>query len=142
MGVQVESLPAPRPSAMPLARIGLAAARIVLGLVFTVAGTSIVFFLAGAPPPMPGLAGAFQDVFFRSHWVVFVDAVEAVAGILLLINRFVPLALVLLGAVIANILAFHLTMQPQTIAPALVVLALWIVLAHHHRATLAPLFQR
>jgi len=42
------------------------------------------------------------------------------AGLLLLFGRFVPLALTLLAAALYNILAFHLTMSPCTIAPALV----------------------
>jgi putative oxidoreductase len=42
------------------------------------------------------------------------------AGLLLLFGRFVPLALTLLAAELYNILAFHLTMSPGTIAPVLV----------------------
>ncbi|HEV3155582.1 MAG TPA: hypothetical protein VGZ02_17385 [Candidatus Baltobacteraceae bacterium] len=122
---------------------GLASVRIVLGLVFLMAGVSgFVFLFVTAPPAQPGLAGQFQDVFFRSHWVQFVDGVELLSGLLLLSNRFVTLALTMLGAVIANILAFHISMQPQTIAVPLVVLTLWTVLAYHHRTTLAPLFTK
>ena len=120
----------------------LTAARILLGLVFVASGASGFLFLFMSPPPMPpGLAGTFQDVFFRSHWVQFVDAVELVAGVLLLANRYVALALTLLGAVLANILFFHLSMQRETIALPLVVLALWCALAWQHRASLAPLFR-
>ena len=72
----------------------------------------------------------------------FVDGVGLIAGILLLANRYVTLALVLLGPVIANILVFHLTMQPQTIAVPLVVLGLRIFLAYRNRASLAPLFNK
>src|SRR5579863_3075254 len=101
-------------------------ARILLGLLFALAGLSgFVFSFAGGPPPMPGLAGEFGDVFFRSHWVLYVDGVEFIAGAFLLVNRYVPLALVLLGAVISNILVFHITMQPAGIAPGLVATALW-----------------
>jgi hypothetical protein len=48
-------------------------------------------------------------------------------GLLLLFGRFVPLALTLLAAELYNILAFHLTMSPGTIAPALVACVLWIL---------------
>jgi uncharacterized membrane protein YphA (DoxX/SURF4 family) len=125
------------------AAIGLTIARIFLGLVFTAAGLSgFVFLFVGTPPQQPGLAGAFQDVFFRSHWAQFVDGVQLAAGVLLLANRYVTLALVLLGAVIANILVFHITMQPQTILVPLIVLASWAVLAYARRADLAPLFKK
>ncbi len=124
-----------------LARYGLAAARIALGLVFTLAGASI-FVLIGHPPPMPpGLAGTFASAFFASRWVVFVDLVELSAGILLLANRAMPFALVLLAAILSNILVFHVTMQPATIPLPLFLTGLWFVLAYRHRATLTALLK-
>ena len=116
------------------------AARILLGLVFTAAGLDgCVMAFTGTPPVMPGLAGAFQRIFFQSHWALFVNAVEFVTGVLLLFNRFVPLALTTLAAVIANILVFHITMMPLGIFPGLVVTVLWIVVAFSVRPYLAPL---
>ena len=117
-------------------------ARIVLGLLFTFAGAS-GFVLIGHPPPAPpGLAGDFQNVFFASRWVLFVDAVELVCGVLLLVNRYVPLALAALAAVIANIIVFHATMQPMGLPVAAVVAILWGILAYRHRDRFAPLLTR
>jgi putative oxidoreductase len=82
-------------------------ARVLLGLLF------FVFGLNGLHPfiptgPMPGgLAGQFMTVFFQSHWVLFVAFFQTLSGALLLVNRFVPLALAILGPVIVNILLFH-----------------------------------
>ena len=115
-------------------------ARVLLGLVFLAAGLSGFLLISNPPPAPPGLAGAFQDVFFRSRWVLFVDGVELIAGILLLANRYVPLALTLLAAVIANILVFHLTMAQSSLPVPLVVLALWTVVAWRFRTSFAPLF--
>jgi len=115
-------------------------ARIVLGLVFFAAGLAGFLLINNPPPAPPGLAGAFQDVFFRSHWVLFVDGVEFISGVLLLTNRFVPLALTLLGAVLSNILAFHITMNPAGIVPGVVLTSLWAVVAWSVRSSLAPLF--
>ena len=64
------------------------------------------------------------------------------AGILLLLNRFVPFALVLLAAILCNILVCHVTMQPQTIALPSILTALWFVVAYRHRATLLTLFTK
>ena len=119
------------------------AARIILGLLFTLAGASgFILSFVGTPPPQPGLAGQFQAVFFLSHWVLFVDGVQLLAGILLLANRYVPLALVLLGAVLSNILTFHITMQPAGIVPGLIATLLWLRLAFEYRANLAPIFEK
>ena len=120
-------------------RIVSITARVLLGLTFAAAGLSGFFLIAKGPPPMPGLAGDFQRVFFASRWVLFVDGVELVAGLLLLINRYVPLALVLLAAVLANILVFHLTMALGGIVPGLVLTVFWFIVASNHRRTLLPL---
>ncbi len=71
--------------------------------------------------------------------MLFVDGVGLIAGVLLLVNRYVPLALVTLAAVLANILTFHLTMALGGIFPALVLTGCWFVVAYGHRATLLPL---
>jgi hypothetical protein len=71
--------------------------------------------------------------------VFFVSGVQVIAGLLLLVNQFVPLALALLAPVIANILVFHLTMQPSGLPPGLLAAILWIILAWRFRAYFAPL---
>jgi len=115
--------------------------RILLGLLFTLAGAGgFIFASIGNPPPQPGLAGEFARVFFQSHWVLYVDGVQFVSGVLLLSNRYVVLALTMLGAVLSNILVFHIAMQPAGIVPGAIATALWFVLFRHYRASFAPLF--
>jgi len=118
-------------------KIAVLVSRILLGLVFLASGISGFFITT--PPPMPGLAGASQDVFFHSHWVLFIDVVELIAGVLFLFNRFVPLALVATAAIIVNILVFHIVMMPVGIFPGLVLLGLWLIVAFSVRPHLAPL---
>lgn len=114
-------------------------ARILLGLIFVVLGLN--GFLQFIPaPPIPGQAGIFLNVLMQSHYVFFVSGVQVAAGALLLVNRFVPLALTLLAGVIANILVFHATMQPSGLPPGILVAILWIFLAWRLRAYFAPLF--
>ena len=69
-------------------------ARILLGLIFTVFGLN--GFLHFIPLPLPSdVAGQFMGALFVSHYYVAVFAVQVAGGILLLSNRFVPLALTL-----------------------------------------------
>jgi putative oxidoreductase len=143
MGVNVSVIQPPKVGERKSSAIGATVARVVLGLVFTASGISgFAFLFMAAPPPPPGLAGAFTDIFFRSHWVQFVDGVELISGVLLLANRYVALALVALIAVIANMFWFHLSMQPAGLPAPLILLALWIVVALRHRAALLPLLAK
>lgn len=120
-------------------KIASLVSRILLGLIMLAAGLSGFFIFHNPPPAPPGLAAAFQDVFFRSGWVLVVDTVELVCALLLLFNRFVPLAIVTLAAVIVNMYTFHLTMMPiGTIAPAALTI-LWFLTAWPLRAYLFPL---
>jgi hypothetical protein len=87
-----------------------------------------------------GLAGQFITVLFQSHYVLVVSAVQLVGGAMLLVNRYVPLALVLLGPVIVNILLFHLLLDRTGLPIAIVVVILWGILAFRHRQHLSGIF--
>ena len=118
-------------------RIASSISRILLGLMFSASGA--MGFLPLKFPAPPGLAGDFYHVYMSSHYVLFVDSVMLVAGALLLLNRFVPLALTLLAAVLFNILVFHLTMAPTGIVPGLMATVFWALAARPHRAHFASL---
>ncbi len=91
--------------------------------------------------PMPtGVAGQFIGALFQSHYLHAVAAVQVVGGLLLLVNRFVPLALVLLGAVIANIFFYHLFMNLEGIPMAILVLILWVIVFYRHRQYFSGIF--
>lgn len=112
-------------------------ARILMGAVFFVFGLN-GFFQFMPAPPLSGLAGEFIHALMASGYVYLVSGVQSIAGFLLLINQFVPLALVLLGPVIVNIIVYHLSMQPSGIAPGLVMLVLWLVLVYRCRTLFLP----
>lgn len=114
-------------------------ARILLGLTFLIFGLNgFLNFMHGQIPG--GMAGTFLGVLIASHFVWFVSAVQVIAGVLLLVNRFVPLALALLAPVLYNILVFHITMQPSGLPPGLVATILWLILVWRLREYFAPLF--
>src|SRR4051794_18171197 len=112
-------------------------ARILLGAIFLVFGLNGFFHFIPAPP-LPGLAGEFTHALLASGYVYLVSGVQVIAGFLLLANQFVPLALVLLGPVIVNIIVFHLSMQPSGLPPGLVVMVLWLILAYRCRELFLP----
>jgi uncharacterized membrane protein YphA (DoxX/SURF4 family) len=117
------------------------AARLFLGLVFTVFGLN--FFLHFLPmPPAPPKAAAFAGALFASGYLFqLLKATEVVAGLLLLSNRFVPLALAVLAPIIVNIVGFHLFLEPSGLAIPLAVLVAEITLARTYRAAFAPMLR-
>jgi uncharacterized membrane protein YphA (DoxX/SURF4 family) len=110
-----------------------AAARIVLGLVFTVFGLN--GFLNFLPqPPSPPEAAAFGGALAASgYFFPLLKGVEVVAGILLLSGRYVPLALTVLAPIIVNIVAFHLFLAPGGLGMAALLVAAELVLAWAYR---------
>lgn len=114
-------------------------ARLLLGLLFTAAG-AMTFFMSN-PPPQPGLAGTFNEVFIHSHWALFVASAQLVIGISLLANRYVPVGLVMLAAFLYNSFAFHITMAQSALPAPAIVLVLWLPVAFTHRSALAPLLE-
>jgi putative oxidoreductase len=114
-------------------------ARVLLGLAFLVFGMN--GFLSFIPGPVPsGLAGQFMDVLDQSHYVFVISTLQVAGGVLLLVNRFVPLALTLLGPVIVNIFFFHLLMAPLGLPVAIFVVILWGIVAIRHRQSFSGVF--
>jgi putative oxidoreductase len=114
-------------------------ARYLLGLIFLVFGLNGFLHFIPMPPPK-GLAGQFGGVIFASHYWIVIFGIQVIGGVLLLVNRFVPLALVLLGPVIVNIFFFHALMAPEGLPMAIVVVVLWSILAVRYKQYLAGIF--
>ena len=107
-------------------KIATLIARILLGLLFLVFGLN--GFLHFIPMQSPtGLAGQYIGALYLSHYLAVVFALQVVGGLLLLVNRYAPLALVLLGPVIVNIVLFHACLAPAGLPMALVATVLWLV---------------
>ena len=114
-------------------RIASISARYLLGLMFTIFGLNGFLNFIHQPPPANPLAIQFFVATGTSHFAAFFFAVQLAGGLLLLSGRFVPLALTLLAAELYNILAFHITLAPASIPPALVACALWVLVFIRYR---------
>jgi putative oxidoreductase len=113
-------------------------ARVLLGLVFVVFGSNA--FLHFIPtPPMSGPGGAFVTAMMDTGYVKVVGGCQVAGGLILLIGRYIPLGLTLLGPVIVNILCFHILMDRSGLPIALVVAALALFLLWRYRANFAGL---
>jgi uncharacterized membrane protein YphA (DoxX/SURF4 family) len=120
-------------------KIATLVARILLGLLFLVFGLNGFLHFIPMPPPA-GLGGQYIGALFVSHYLAFVFLVEVVGGALLLVNRFVPLSLILLGPIIVNILLFHSLMAPEGLPLALFATVLWVTIFYAVRGAYAGVF--
>jgi putative oxidoreductase len=114
-------------------------ARVLLGLMFAVFGANIFLHFIPMPPPKPSLATDFSKALMESGYMYVVGFLQVAGGLLLLIGRFVPLGLTLLGPVIVNILLFHIFLERTGLPMALVVSALALFLLCRYRANFAGL---
>ena len=123
-------------------KIAAMIARYLLGLMFLVFGSNnFLHFIPMGPMP-PGAAGEFAGLLIATHYMNFLGLIMVVSGILFLLNRYVPLALVLLAPVLVNILLFHILMQPKGVAMGALATVLWFLVAYRVRSAFYGLFQQ
>ncbi len=122
-------------------KIASTIARYLLGLLFTVFGLNGFAHFLPQPPPSSALAMQFLTVITTSHYMVPVFLVQIIGGVLLLMGRYIPLALTLLAPVIVNILIYHSTMDPGGIGPGVLVAVLWILVFLRFRPSFRGLLE-
>ncbi len=120
-------------------RVAALIARNLLGIMFVVFGLNGFLHFIPEPPPT-GLALQYFSLLLQTHYMVVVFALQIVGGLILLSTRYIPLGLALLGPVIANILLYHILMDPKGIPPGLVALLLWLIVFYSVRSAFAGIF--
>jgi hypothetical protein len=115
-------------------------ARYLAGVIFLVFGLNGFLHFIPMPPP-EGIAGQFMGALYLSHYLTVIFAVQVIGAVLLLVNRYVPLALAGLAPVIVNILCFHAFMAPSGLPLALFVAVLWALALVDVKPAFAALLQ-
>lgn len=114
-----------------------AIARVLLGVMFLVFGLNGFFWFIPQPPAdqLPKGLVDFSTAMMKTGYLFqLVKGTEVVVGLLLLLNRFVPLALVLLAPVVVNIVLVHAFLAPSGVGMGLVILGLQLYLAWSYRS--------
>jgi putative oxidoreductase len=114
--------------------------RFLLGLIFLVFGLNGFLHFIPMPPPS-GVAGQFLGAIFLSKYLLAISGLQVISGALLLINRYLPLALTILGPIIVNILLFHGLMNPAGLGLAVLVTIFWGLVFVSVRSAFAGIFQ-
>jgi putative oxidoreductase len=122
-------------------KIAATIARYLLGVIFVFFGSNMLFHFLPTPPIPPGPLADLTRAFSVSHYDVAIAFFQIAAGILLLINRYVPLALTVLAGMIINIDLIHITMAPSGLPMAAVVSLLWLLVFLRVRSNFAGIFE-
>ena len=133
---------ASQPSRRSFARFLPVIARVLLGLPLVIFGLNgFLNFITPPPEPLPEKAMAFAGALVESGYMMpLIGATMLVSGVLLVIGRFVPLALVLMAPFFLNSVLFHLFLERSGLVMALIFTALELYLAWVHRKAYQPLF--
>jgi len=125
----------------PITRYVTPVARLLMGLPLAVFGLN--GFLNFIPPPptqLPEKAMAFAGALMNSGYMMqLIGATLLVVGVLLVANRFVPLALALFAPFIVNSIAFHAFLERSGLVMASIFLVLELYLAWAYRHAFRPM---
>jgi hypothetical protein len=113
-----------------------AIARFLMGLPMVVFGLNgFLSFIPPPPTPLSAGAAAFAAALQSSgYMMMLIGATQLIVGVLLVVNRFVPLALALLAPFIVNSIAFHLFLEHSGLPMAGVFAVLEVYLAWAYRS--------
>lgn len=108
-------------------------ARVLMGLAFLAFGLMGLLHMMKAPDNLPDDIKAVNAALMKAGYMNVVFGTMTLVGVLLLINRFVPLALTLIAPILAGILTFHINVQPAGIGPGAFLSLLEVFLAWAYR---------
>ncbi len=123
----------------PAIKIAILISRILLGFVFFASGLVSILKL-GKMSGMPDDATTFLNLMVAHNYTTFIALLMLIGGLLLLVGRFVPIGLVLLGPILVNILLFHILFQVRGIATGVVCTVLEVFLIWAYRLSFRGLF--
>lgn len=118
------------------------ALRTLSGLAYFIFGLNGFLAFMPVPETLPGDVLDFLNALATSGYMLqLIGTTQIVAGVLLVINRFVPLALAFLAPFLVNSVAFHLVLEPTGLPMALVFVAIEIYLAWVYRDAFRPMLR-
>jgi putative oxidoreductase len=115
-------------------KIAVIIVRILMGLIFVFFSVIVLFKLMPQQQPPAGNVRTFMEgVNATGYLMTFIKVTELLCGIAFLVNRFAPLATVVIFPVVINIFLFHAFVEPSGVILAAVILLLNLFLAYAYR---------
>jgi hypothetical protein len=116
-----------------------AIARVLMGLAFLMFGAMGLLQLVKPPDDLPEKIKSVNAALMGSGYMNVAAGTMAIVGVLLLVNRFVPLALALIAPILVGILTFHISLAPSSIGPGAFLSLLELYLAWSYRKAFRPM---
>ena len=112
--------------------------RIIFALSLLVFGLNkFLFFIP--TPPMEGTAGELMNIYVASGFMKMIGGLEVLAGISLFIQKFVPLSLTIMAAILFNAFVFHILYDPAGTAPTVVALIIVLLNIYFNKSRFTDL---
>ncbi len=112
--------------------------RILFGIFCLVFGLNkFLHFLAF--PEIPGDGGTLMGIYATSGFLKLIGVLEVLGGLALILNKFVPLALTIMLAIMFNAAVFHLLHDQANIMGALLGLVLGLILVYANKSSFKDL---
>ena len=111
----------------------------VFGIFWVVFGVNGLFHLFPVPAA-PADSAYFLEALDRTAYVMpLIYSLQVIVGVLLLLRAWVPLALLMLGPITANIVLYDLMLNPKGLTVGIIIAAVHAVLLWRSRVAYAPL---
>jgi putative oxidoreductase len=106
--------------------------RIIFALALLFFGANKLFHFMDPPPP-PDEAMGYWTALMATKTMTLVAIVEIAAGLALLLNKYAALMMVILMSVSVNAILYHLAMDIDNIAMAIVLIVLNIIMLYNYK---------
>ena len=124
-----------------LNKVLLPLSKIFLGVIFLIAGINGYFVIFGFEPFIASSPEAMA-LFEFEYLFIFEKFLEIVCGVLLLSNRFVPLALAILSPIVANIFLLHLFLDHSLLVLAVILVIMYSYLLFCYRQSFKSILEK
>lgn len=116
--------------------------RLLFGVFWLVFGMNGFMHFFPVPAPRPEGLALMQALEAAGYVLPLVYGTQVICGLLLLLGSYVPVALALLGPVVANILLYDLFLNPPGLTIGVIILAVYLGLLYAYRRQFLPFLQR
>ncbi|NCP89941.1 MAG: DoxX family membrane protein [Flavobacteriales bacterium] len=107
--------------------------RIIFGILLAVFGANKFFNFMPAPEEMPEAVINYMTALMSTKTLGLVGAVELIAGLSFIFNKYGALMAIILMSVSINAVLFHIFLSPADMIGAIVLLALNIVMLYAYK---------